>query len=88
VVAGAEDGAVVLGDVEVEGPGAQRVGDLTVSGVEGGGVGPVEVVRQDAVGLGVVAEGVEHRVGHVGLVAGATEGRRDPERPSARPLKA
>ena len=69
VVAGAEDGAVVLGDVEVEGPGAERVGDLAVGGVERRLVLPVEARGEDAVGLGVVAERVEHRVRHVGLVA-------------------
>ena len=45
VRAGAEHFAVVLGDVEIDRPRAQRVGELLVAGVERGRVVPVESRR-------------------------------------------
>ena len=61
--------AVVLGDVEVDGPGAQHVGHLDQRRVELGLVLPVEAVRQQGRFGRVVAHGVEQGVGHVGLEA-------------------
>ncbi len=66
---GTEGGAVVLGDVEIQGPVAERVGDLVIGGIERGLVRLVEILGQDAVLFGVGAEDEQHRVRHVGLVA-------------------
>ncbi len=62
-------GGVVLRDVEVDRPGPQRGRQGLQGLVERGLVAPVEVVGEDAVLGGVLAEGVEQRVGHVGLEA-------------------
>ncbi len=67
VRAGAEDFAVVLGDVEVDGPWPQGVGEFLVAGIEGGRVVPLEVGRNEAIFRRVVAQHEEERVGHVGL---------------------
>ena len=66
VAAGAVDGAVVLRDVEVDGPGAEGVGHLLIGGPELGVA--VAFLEQGVLG-GVVAEGVEVGVGEVGLEA-------------------
>jgi len=66
VGAGAVDGAVVLGDVIVEGPGAEGVGHLFVGGPEFlVGV----AFFNKGVFRGVVAEEIEVGVGEVGLEA-------------------
>ena len=69
MVARAECRPVVLGDVKVIGPRAQRVGDLLVGDVQCRLVLPVVVLRQQAVLFGIRAEDEQHRVRHVGLVA-------------------
>lgn len=66
VAAGAVDGAVVLGDMEVDRPGAEGIRHGFESGVElGGGVAGLE----KGVFFGVDAEQVEISVGLVGLEA-------------------
>ena len=62
------DGAVVLRDVEVDGPGTQRPGHLSICLVELLTVLPVVIVGQDAVLGRVVAHREEQVVRHVGLV--------------------
>src|SRR6185436_17230597 len=69
MIAGAENGAVVLRDVEVIGPGPQGIGHLLVGGVELRAVLPVVIFRQQPVAFGIVAQGEEHGMRHVGLVA-------------------
>ena len=69
VVARALHRRVILGHVEVDGPGAQRRRHLLHGLVEGFRL-PVVVLRHDAMGArGIVAQRVEERVGHVGLEA-------------------
>ena len=65
----AEDGGVVLGDVEVDRPGPQRRGQGLQCLVERLLVLPVEVAGQDPILGGVLAQRVEQGVGHVGLEA-------------------
>ena len=60
---------VVLRDVEIDGPGAQRVRSSCVARRPDVRSGPVEVFRQSAVFGRVVAEREEHGVRHVGLKA-------------------
>ena len=67
VRAGAEDGAVVLSDVEIDRPRAERFRHLGVSGVERFDVGPIEIVRNEAVFRSVRAEEEEERVRHIRL---------------------
>ena len=67
---------VVLGDVEIDRPGAQRGGQLLERRVERGRVLPVEVGGQDRVFRRVVAQHVQQRVGHVGLEAERLAGGR------------
>ena len=69
VAAGAVDGAVVLGDVEIDRPGAEGVGHLRVGGVE---LGLAVAGLEQRVLLGVVAEQVEIGVGLIGLEADAS----------------
>ena len=68
VRAGAVDGAVVLGDVEVDRPGAQRVGHLLVGGVK---FRLRVAFLEQRVLRGVVAEEVEIGVREVRLEADA-----------------
>ena len=63
------DGAVVLGDVEVDRPGAKRVGELLERFIQLALVLPVVAFGEDRIFGGVVAHRVEQRVGHVGLKA-------------------
>ena len=69
VIARALHRRVILGHVEVDGPGPQRRGHLLHGLVEGFRL-PVVVLRHDPVGArSIVAQRVEERVGHVGLEA-------------------
>ena len=61
--------AVVLGHVEINGPGSQRIGHFLQRFVEGFPALPVKFGRQQAGFRRVVAHGVEKRVGHVCLEA-------------------
>src|SRR6266404_6056914 len=63
VRARAVDGGVVLGDVEIYGPGAQSGGEGFQGVVEAARVGPVPIGRQNGVFRGIVAEDVEKGVG-------------------------
>ncbi len=66
VIAGAVDAAVVLGDVEVDGPRAEGVGHFFVGGPK---IGVGVAWLEEGVFRGVVAEEVEVGVGEVGLEA-------------------
>ena len=68
VRAGAEDGAVVLRDVEIDRPRAERGGEFDHGFVKLGRF-PMVIFGDDAVGFGVFAERVKQRVRHVGLEA-------------------
>src|SRR5215207_9574104 len=69
VRAGAEDGAVVLSDVEIDRPGTERGGERRQRLVERLAVLPGEIVGQDARLWSVRAEGVAGGVRHIGLEA-------------------
>ena len=70
VRARAEDGGVVLGDVEVDRPGPEGVGQGLAGPRRASALSfQSKSVGEDAVLGGVLAEGVEERVGHVGLEA-------------------
>src|SRR5208282_1496049 len=67
VRAGALDGAVVLRDMQIDGPGTKRSGHLSVRLSQLAGLRPVETVGEQPVLGRVKAHGEEHRVRHVGL---------------------
>ena len=69
VIAEALHRAVVLGDVEVDGPGTERIRHFFQCFVENGLVLPVILRRKQARLRRIVAHGVEQRVRHVGLEA-------------------
>ena len=62
-------GGIVLCNMKVKGPGAQRIGHLAIGSVECRPIGPVEIFWQQAIFRRVHAEQVQKRVCHVGLKA-------------------
>ena len=67
MVAHALHRAVILGDVEIDGPRAQHVGHIDEGRIELCLILPVEALGQESRFRRVVAHCVEQRVGHVGL---------------------